>query len=149
MAEDRPVLDQVNLVVRNMAEMTEFYATLGLEVPLVEPPWDGHHTELGVGPGSADFELDSFTSAVTWNQGWKAGTTGAIIGFRLASRQAVDDTYAALTTAGHAGQLPPYDAFWGSRYAIVVDPDGNAVGLMSPPDPARRTPPPDPGGGSA
>jgi predicted enzyme related to lactoylglutathione lyase len=26
---------------------------------------------------------------------------------------------------------PPYDAFWGSRYAIVEDPDGNPVGLMS------------------
>ena len=44
--------------------------------------------------------------------------------------------YADLTGAGYRGQQPPYDAFWGARYAVVEDPDGNAVGLMSPSDPA-------------
>jgi len=42
-------------------------------------------------------------------------------------------------------QQAPYDAFWGARYAIVEDPDGNAVGLMSPIDPDRRTAPPSSG----
>jgi hypothetical protein len=37
---------------------------------------------------------------------------------------------------------PPFDAFWGARYAIVEDPDGNHIGLMSPSDPALRTAPP-------
>jgi uncharacterized glyoxalase superfamily protein PhnB len=37
---------------------------------------------------------------------------------------------------------PPWDAFWGARYAIVEDPDGIAVGLMSPISPDRRSPPP-------
>ena len=37
---------------------------------------------------------------------------------------------------------PPFDAFWGARYAIVADPDGNDVGLMSPIDESRRTWPP-------
>ena len=37
-------------------------------------------------------------------------------------------------------QQEPYDAFWGARYAIVEDPDGNAVGLMSPIDPDRQRP---------
>jgi hypothetical protein len=36
----------------------------------------------------------------------------------------------------------PYDAFWGARYAIVADPDGNEVGLMSPRDDDRRSFPP-------
>jgi hypothetical protein len=31
---------------------------------------------------------------------------------------------------------------WGARYAIVVDPDGNHIGLMSPSDPALRRAPP-------
>ncbi|MFL6036949.1 MAG: glyoxalase, partial [Gaiellaceae bacterium] len=26
----------------------------------------------------------------------------------------------------------PFDAFWGQRYATVVDPDGNAVDLFAP-----------------
>ena len=36
----------------------------------------------------------------------------------------------------------PFDAFWGARYAIVADPDGNDVGLMSPAQDSRRTWPP-------
>jgi uncharacterized glyoxalase superfamily protein PhnB len=40
------------------------------------------------------------------------------------------------------GRQPPYDTFWGARYAIVEDPHGNHVGLMSPSDPARKSAPP-------
>jgi uncharacterized glyoxalase superfamily protein PhnB len=76
-----------------------------------------------------------------WHAGWRDGGEhgkGVVVGFSLPSREAVDERYAALTAAGHAGRQPPYDAFWGSRYAVVQDPDGNDVGIMSPPDPARR-----------
>ena len=34
------------------------------------------------------------------------------------------------------------DSFWGARYAIVEDPDGIAVGLMSPISAKHRAPPP-------
>lgn len=49
-----------------------------------------------------------------------------------------DQRYAALTAAGRVGRQAPYDAFWGGRYAIVADPDGNDCGLMSPTDPDRQ-----------
>ena len=62
-----------------------------------------------------------------------------VLGFRVATREAVDALYGRMTAAGHRGQQPPYDAFWGARYAVVEDPDGNAVGIMSPVDPTRRT----------
>jgi uncharacterized glyoxalase superfamily protein PhnB len=42
-----------------------------------------------------------------------------ILGFSLASREAVDDTYRALTAAGYLGRQEPYDAFFGARYAVV------------------------------
>lgn len=44
---------------------------------------------------------------------------------------------------GYLGRQPPFDAFWGARYAIVADPDGNDVGLMSPVEESRRTWPPE------
>jgi uncharacterized glyoxalase superfamily protein PhnB len=62
-----------------------------------------------------------------------------VLGFRLASRESVDALYEELTGAGYRGAQPPYDAFWGARYAIVADPDGNSVGIMSPSDPERRS----------
>ena len=67
-----------------------------------------------------------------------------VLGFAFPSREAVDATYADLVAAGYKAQQAPFDAFWGARYAVVEDPDGNAVGLMSPVDPNRRkrtTPP--------
>jgi Glyoxalase/Bleomycin resistance protein/Dioxygenase superfamily len=75
---------------------------------------------------------------------WRAdpASVGVVIGFALPSRAAVDDRHAELTSAGYRGRQPPFDAFWGARYAIVADPDGNDVGLMSPIDESRRTRPP-------
>ena len=48
------------------------------------------------------------------------------------TRDDVDARYADLTGAGYTGIQSPFDAFWGARYAIVADPDGTHVGLMSP-----------------
>ena len=48
------------------------------------------------------------------------------------ARNEVDDCYAELIAAGHDGHLEPWDAFWGQRYAVVHDPDGNAVDLFAP-----------------
>ena len=143
MTDERPVLDQINLVVRDMDAMVAFYARLGVEVAPSVEPWMRHHRTLSSTDG-LDLDLDSTEFAATWNRGWPPGQTGALVGFRVASRRAVDAIYDDLTSAGYIGQQPPYDAFWGARYAVVVDPEGNSVGLMSPSDPARRTPGPPP-----
>ena len=65
-----------------------------------------------------------------------------VLGFRVVLREAVDEVYADLTAAGYVGLQAPYDAFWGARFAVVEDPDGIAVGLMSPTSPEFRSPPP-------
>jgi uncharacterized glyoxalase superfamily protein PhnB len=64
-----------------------------------------------------------------------------VLGFKVDSRDQVDEIYADLAAAGYRGQQPPYDAFWGARYAVIEDPGGNAVGIMSPIDPDRRSQP--------
>jgi uncharacterized glyoxalase superfamily protein PhnB len=56
----------------------------------------------------------------------------------------VDALVAELSAAGVPVQQAPYDAFWGARYAVVSDPDGNGVGIMSPVDDAHRSAPPPP-----
>ena len=143
MGDPRPVLDQINLVVGDMEAMVGFYRALGVDLPDTPPPWDQHHRSARNADG-LDLDLDSNTFAAAWNAGWSRGQTGVVIGFRVSSRDEVDRTYLRLTELGHRGQQEPHDAFWGARYSIVTDPDGNAVGIMSPIDPARRTAPPDP-----
>jgi Glyoxalase/Bleomycin resistance protein/Dioxygenase superfamily len=89
-------------------------------------------------PATVDLDFDSGEFA----RHWDAGHSGrAVFGFRVSSRERVDGLYSDLTTFGYVGQQPPYDAFWGARYAIVEDPDGNPVGIMSPVDPDLRSRP--------
>jgi len=143
MTEIRPILDQINLVTRDMDASVAFYRRLGVDIPDGSPEWDPHHRAAQL-PDGLDLDLDSSVFAREWDAGWRAGTTGIVIGFKLASRGEVDRVYADLIGAGYRGQQEPWDAFWGARYAVVEDPDGNAVGLMSPVDPAMRwdRPPP-------
>ena len=53
------------------------------------------------------------------------------LAFTCASPAEVDETYAALVAAGVKGHLEPWDAFWGQRYAVVLDPDGNHIELAA------------------
>jgi len=144
MASDAPVLAQLNLVVADMAASVAFYRRLGLTID-DSHPWSGHHIDIPM-PGGFELHLDTVEFARRWNRGCRgqAGTAHTVIGFNVPSREAVDRIYADLTGAGYAGQQPPYDAFWGARYAVVEDPDGNPIGVMSPPDPAYRSTPPGP-----
>jgi catechol 2,3-dioxygenase-like lactoylglutathione lyase family enzyme len=143
--EDRPVLDQVNLVVRDMDAMVAFYRQLGVEVEQPPAAWEKHHRSARM-PEGIDLDLDSSVFASQWNRGWPPGGSGPVLGFRVSQRETVDALYARLTGAGYEGQQAPYDAFWGARYALVADPDGNTVGIMSESDPARRSQPTPPSG---
>lgn len=142
-------LDQVNIVVGDMESMAGFYGRLGVDLAGGGGSlWAPHHRNAsdahqGSAAGGVDLDLDSPAFAAVWNEGWPGGT-GIVLGFRVAERGDVDRLYDELTAAGHAGQQPPYDAFWGARYAVVADPDGNSVGIMSPPDESRRTRSPEP-----
>jgi catechol 2,3-dioxygenase-like lactoylglutathione lyase family enzyme len=135
-ASPRP--DQINLVVSDMDAAVAFYKRLGLKIPDTDPSWQAHHRTAEVG-GGLDLDLDSEKFARHWNRGWNGGRV--VIGFKVDTRDQVDDLYQELTDSGYRGQQPPYDAFWGARYAVIEDPDGNPVGVMSPVDPARRSDP--------
>ena len=139
----RAVFNQVNLVVRDMAASLEFYRLVGLVIPesAVWKTAHGAHHATAKTEG-VDLEFDSHALARRYNAGFDAERANVVLGVRLESREAVDDAYERLISEGHQGLQVPYDAFWGARYAIVEDPDGNPVGLMSPSDPARRTAPP-------
>jgi catechol 2,3-dioxygenase-like lactoylglutathione lyase family enzyme len=136
---DGPVIDQLNLVVGDMEASLAFYRLLGVEPVDSAEEWRPHHRSAAVG---VDLDFDSVAFARIWDAG-SAGPS-VVIGFKLASREAVDEMFAQLTRAGYPGRQEPYDAFWGARYAVVADPDGNPVGLMSPVDPDRRSQGPDP-----
>lgn len=137
----QPVLSQLNLAVRDMDAAVAFYRRLGLPVE-AEP--GAKHVAVTLASGLL-IEWDTTDFIAQWDAGWAGSTGGStVLGFSLPAPQAVDETYADLTGAGYKGHQQPYDAFWGARYAIVEDPDGNGIGLMSPIDAERKYWPPKP-----
>jgi uncharacterized glyoxalase superfamily protein PhnB len=145
--KETAILNQLNIIVGDIRASSDFYRRLGVQIP--EPVSHGDaapfHAECGLA-NDIHLDLDAPGFAQVWNSGW-AGCTDLVgrivIGFHLQSREKVNDTYANLASAGYRGLQPPYDAFWGARYAVVEDPNGIAVGLMSPVDPKRRYWPPE------
>jgi uncharacterized glyoxalase superfamily protein PhnB len=140
-------LNQLDLVARDMNATISFYRLLGAKLPkraFGSTASGIHHVRVGF-KGGMELAFDSPALARAYNKGYRGGGTGGgvVIGFGVATRRAVDATYARLTKARHKGLMPPFDAFWGTRYAIVADPDGNHVGIMSPVDPGKRSPGPE------
>ena len=54
------------------------------------------------------------------------------LAFKCDSPADVDAVYTKITAAGYHGHKEPWDAFWGQRYAIIDDPDGNHISLFAP-----------------
>ncbi len=143
MSKSTPVFSGLNLVVQDMEATLAFYRKLGLEIPdatVWRTDSGPHHVDISM-PEGINFDFDSPQLAKSYNGGWDA-ERGSVVGFSLASRKEVDERYEEMIEAGYLGLQAPYDAFWGARYAVVEDPDGNHVGLMSPRDPTRMTDPP-------
>ena len=83
----------------------------------------------------ARLEFGTAELTKSYDPNWRepSGAATNTLNFELPSSAAVDALYAQMTSAGYAAHLAPIDAFWGSRFAIVDDPDGNVVGLHGPP----------------
>ncbi len=125
-----PRLDLIGLVVADMAASLAFYRRLGVEVP---PGADDEpHVEAAL-PGGLRLAWDTEATVRSFRPDWTPSGGDSRIGlaFDCGSPTGVDAVYAELTAAGHTGRLEPWDAFWGQRYAVVHDPDGNTVDLFA------------------
>lgn len=63
-----PKLSQVNLAVRDMEAMADFYIRLGLPLAAQSPAWAAHHRSAASGE-APDIELDSVAFTSQWNEG--------------------------------------------------------------------------------
>jgi catechol 2,3-dioxygenase-like lactoylglutathione lyase family enzyme len=126
-------LDLIGLIVEDMARSLAFYRQLGLELP---PDADQQpHVETTL-PGGLRLAWDTVGTIRSFDPEWAPPSGGGRISlaFRLDAPVDVDRTYDRLVSLGYDGHKQPWDAFWGQRYAIVHDPDGNAVDLFAPAD---------------
>lgn len=125
-----PQLDMIGVAVTDMARSLAFYRQLGLDIPAEadsEP-----HVEVTL-PTGLRLGWDTVATIQSFDPGFQPPTGGSAIGlaFRLDDPAQVDATYEKLVAAGYDGHKAPWDAFWGQRYAVVHDPDGNGIDLFA------------------
>ena len=123
-----PSLDAIGIVAADVAASAKFYRVLGLEFP------DSAEDHLeATTPTGLRVMLDSVEMAKQFEPEWvqPAGKPIALA-FLCTSPSEVDDVHQRVIAAGYRSKNAPYDAFWGQRYATVLDPDGNAVDLFAP-----------------
>jgi uncharacterized glyoxalase superfamily protein PhnB len=136
MSDEKPTFG-LSVVTSDVDASIAFYRALGVTIP-DEANWQSHH--VGIPMDGSALDLDSIDLTKGYDTKWDG--TGVIVILRVPTREAVDETYKRVVDAGHPGHLEPIDAFWGSRYAVVRDPDGNHIGIMSPQEESMGGPPP-------
>jgi catechol 2,3-dioxygenase-like lactoylglutathione lyase family enzyme len=120
----------IGTVVSDMAKSLAFYRLLGLDLPAAadtEP-----HVEVAL-PGGMRLTFDTEEVIRSFHPSWTAVRGGRTnLAFLLPGPAEVDALHGELVAAGHESAVAPFDAFWGQRYAVVLDPDGNGVDLFAP-----------------
>ena len=120
--------DAVGIVAENPEKSVSFYAVLGVKFAKAG---GAEHYEAKA-PSGVRLMLDSVALIRSFDPEWQKPTgSGVVMCFKQASAADVDRVYASLVAAGHRGKKAPWDAFWGQRYACVLDPDGNQVDLFA------------------
>jgi uncharacterized glyoxalase superfamily protein PhnB len=121
-------LDMIGLTVKDMAKSVEFYRLLGVEFA---GDASGEHVEGKSGGMRIGFDTVEMMQNMYADWVEPVGQRMSLA-FLLGSAAEVDELYQKILDTGYVGAKEPWDAFWGQRYAVVVDPDGNKVDLFAP-----------------
>ncbi len=121
--------DLIGIVVRDMGVALRFYRTLGLDIPTEadsEP-----HVEYTT-RGGFRIAWDTLELIQSLHTDWpEPKGHRSVLAFKCQSPAEVDELYQKVVKEGYQTHKEPWDAFWGQRYAVVSDPDGNLVDLFA------------------
>lgn len=122
-------LDMIGIVVHDMAASLRFYRLLGLEI--AEGAEAQPHVEV-ITPNGYRVAWDGEELMKSLYPDWVQPVGQRIaLAFKCDSPAEVNTLYEQLVAQGYAGYKDPWDAFWGQRYAVICDPDGNHVELFA------------------
>lgn len=125
-----PHLDAIGIVTADMANSCRFYRLLGVDVD--EPTLENDHHEATL-PSGIRLMWDTVELIKTIDPDWQPPVgQRQTLAFHCDTPAGVDETYTLVVKAGFTGKTDPWDAFWGQRYAQLLDPDGNTVDLFAP-----------------
>ena len=121
-----PQLDAVGIVSSDLARTRTFYALLGIEFGEGDD-----HVEATM-PNGLRLMVDTEDVMRSFRPDWRRVDGNQVaLAFACASPAEVDELYARVVDAGFRGEKEPWDAFWGYRYAQLLDPDGVGIDLFA------------------
>ena len=122
--------DMVGIVVADMSKALAFYRLLGLSIP---DGLEGEPYVEVITPNGYRISWNTEEMVRGIDPEWTTPVGQRVsLAFKCDNPAEVDSVYFRLTAAGYKGHKPPWDAFWGQRYAQIADPDGNMVDLFAP-----------------
>ena len=124
-----PKFDLIGLVVKDMAATLAFYRLLGLDIP--QGAEKEGHVEVQVGGIRLAWDTEAVVSSFDAERRFTDSQGRIGLAFLCDHAAAVDALYEKVISAGYDSHKAPWDAFWGQRYAVVLDPDGNHIDLFA------------------
>ena len=125
-------LAAIGITTRDIPESCRFYRALGVDVDDPAPDADHHDAAL---PNGVRLMWDTEEMMQQLDPDWARPVGQRMtLAFECGDPAEVDATHTRVAEAGFRSAKEPWDAFWGQRYATVVDPDGNRVDLFAPLD---------------
>ena len=122
--------DMIGMVVKELAASLKFYRLLGLDIP------EGAEAEdyaQVITPNGYRISWNTVTMIQGLYPDWEEPRGHRMtLAFKCDTPAEVNALHDAVVAGGYASYKAPWDAFWGQRYAVVIDPDGNLVDLFAP-----------------
>jgi len=117
----------IGIVSKDLRASVAFYRLLGLD--FADP--DGPYIEA-TGPGGIRVSINDAAMIKQVYGDVEIGGHALGLAFLCDDPAHVDRLHQDLVAEGYTSTLEPFDAFWGQRYATILDPDGNAIDLFAP-----------------
>ena len=124
----QPTLDAFGIVSKDLQRSIDFYTLVGVPEPAEK---EGPHWECVLSNGiRIMFDHIDLIREIMPDYVEPVGNRMGLA-FNCENAAQVDATFKAVVDAGFSAKLEPIDAFWGQRYATLIDPDGNLVDLFA------------------
>ena len=123
-------IDAIAVTSKDFNATVAFYSRLGFEFPPFSQ--DDQHIEPITQQGAVRLMIDHVDLMRSLNGCDPSPATHSAFALLCDSPSQVNAICANLKEAGYVFKTDPWDAFWGQRYATVIDPDGYEIDLFAP-----------------
>lgn len=133
-------IDAVSVICSDLPRSVEFYRALGCDLPDADATG---HVDCDLGGLRVMLDSEEVLAAFAPGEPVPQAPGRITLAVRCPTPASVDELHDRLATMGRGSHLAPFDAFWGQRYAVVLDPDGSSVDLYCdvPGAPVLQAPP--------